>query len=399
MICQALSQATLQDLEHNAVSIPVLSFFTGGGFLDLGFEEAGFDIVWTNEHNPAFADMYEYGITAWRKSKGTLPQPAKISNREDITTLSAPGIMEEAFGKERPPFFGTIGGPPCPDFSIGGKNGGHKGKNGRLTRTFVDQICNIKPDFFVIENVPGLCRTKKHREFLDEMIGQLRKDGSYAVDATILRGLELGIPQDRERLFIIGFKRHLIPLEGEKAIDELGWFPWPEPIYHEPKKLPWPKTSEFHGNPVLPERIPAELTVYPLLAGESDPETLPNGKDYFNANSPKFEVRLEGDVQYKSFKRLHRHRYSPTVWYGNNEVHLHPWKPRRLSVREALRIQTVPDTYILPDASTLSAKFKLICNGVPCKMAESLARATLKFISTLDIEDVRVGDDICGESV
>ena len=83
---------------------------------------------------------------------------------------------------------------------------------------------------------------------------------------------------------------------------------------------------------------------------------LPNGQDMFNPYSEKFHIIDEGDVSGKSFKRLHRYRYSPTVWYGNNEVHLHPWKPRRLSVREALRIQTVPDGYVMPTTSTLTDK-------------------------------------------
>jgi DNA (cytosine-5)-methyltransferase 1 len=85
-------------------------------------------------------------------------------------------------------------------------------------------------------------------------------------------------------------------------------------------------------------------------------------------------------VARKSFKRLHRYRFSPTAWYGNQEVHLHPWKARRLSVREALRIQTVPDEYVLPDGGSLSAKFKMICNGVPCVMAFHLASALKSFL-------------------
>ena len=52
------------------MSIPLLSFFTGGGFLDIGFEQAGFDIVWTNEIDPAFAEMHKHGMSAWRKSVG-----------------------------------------------------------------------------------------------------------------------------------------------------------------------------------------------------------------------------------------------------------------------------------------------------------------------------------------
>lgn len=82
----------------------------------------------------------------------------------------------------------------------------------------------------------------------------------------------------------------------------------------------------------------------------------------------------EGDTNRKSFKRLHRLKYSPTVAYGNNEVHLHPTLPRRLTVREALRLQTVPDEYILPAEVPLTHKFKLISNGVPSAKAELIAK-------------------------
>ena len=81
---------------------------------------------------------------------------------------------------------------------------------------------------------------------------------------------------------------------------------------------------------------------------------------------------MKGDVSAKSFKRLHRYRYSPTAWYGNQEVHLHPWRPRRISVREALRIQTVPDAYVLPKDEPISGRFKAISNGVPCLMAKKI---------------------------
>jgi site-specific DNA-cytosine methylase len=67
-------------------------------------------------------------------------------------------VLKEAFGSPRPDLFGIIGGPPCPDFSSGGTHAGGNGINGKLTTTFVDMICSIKPPFFVIENVPGLYR-------------------------------------------------------------------------------------------------------------------------------------------------------------------------------------------------------------------------------------------------
>ena len=159
------------------MGIPLLSFFTGGGLLDIGFEESGFYIAWTNEANSEFADMYEYAVTALRRAKGISPAIAKVSNKNSIEDLTAGGVLKEAFGKARPPIFGLIGGPPCPDFSTGGKNGGFEGKHGRLTKTFFDLICSIKPHFFLMENVPGLAKTKKKRAFIEEVIKQAEKHG------------------------------------------------------------------------------------------------------------------------------------------------------------------------------------------------------------------------------
>jgi DNA (cytosine-5)-methyltransferase 1 len=88
----------------------------------------------------------------------------------------------------------------------------------------------------------------------------------------------------------------------------------------------------------------------------------------------------EGETNRPSFKRLHRFKYSPTACYGNNEVHLHPYQNRRLSVRETLRIQGVEDTYILPSELSLTKKFKMIGNGVPVPLAEAVANAVRDFI-------------------
>ena len=367
------------------MGIPVLSFFTGGGFLDIGFEEVGFDIVWTNELNPVFANMYESAMTAWRHSKNQHLPEAKVSSRENIENLNAEDIIHDAFGLVIPPLFGVIGGPPCVDFSVGGKNKGAKGANGRLLKVFSNLIKELKPDFFVIENVPGLSRTKKHSVFLKKVVNGLKnKPYSYKITTKIVSALELGIPQDRERLFIIGFTEKLVKLRIKNHTNgsETDWFEWPEPKHPNAKKLEWPTTDPFSGSPILPKNIPKELTVNPLLAGNPDPETLANGKDFFKAHSAKFLEIDEGDVSRMSFKRLHRHRYSPTAWYGNNEVHLHPWKPRRLSVRETLRIQTVPDSYVLPEEYPLTAKFKLTANGVPCKLAEAIANSVKGFLAS-----------------
>ncbi|MBC8877043.1 MAG: DNA cytosine methyltransferase [Planctomycetes bacterium] len=363
--------------------IPIISFFTGGGFLDLGLEEAGFSVAWTNEANSVFADMYEFAMAGWRRSQKWKHFTARISSRESILHLKAAPILREAFPKGAPGLFGVVGGPPCPDFSHGGTHSGHNGENGKLTKTFVEMIMRLQPHFFLIENVAGLFVLKKHRKFLDRQIAALRNKGRYVVDSKLLNALELGVPQYRERVFLIGCRKTTAERALGRGLDwrEAGWFPWPEiSKYSGATDLDWPTTIRFGSTPKKPRGIPAELTVHSALAGNGDPEKLPNGREFFNAYSEKFRERDEGDVSAKSFKRLHRYRYSPTAWYGNQEVHLHPWKPRRLSVREALRIQSVPDDYVLPAEQSLSAKFKLICNGVPCRMAEVLGIELRKFL-------------------
>ena len=110
------------------------------------------------------------------------------------------------------------------------------------------------------------------------------------------------------------------------------------------------------------------------------PHTLPNGKEHFVPYSNKFTDTAEGDTSGKSFKRLHRYRYSPTACYGNNEVHLHPWENRRLTVREAMRIQGIPDTYTLQEDMPLSTKFKMISNGVPVPLAYNVAKSLIRVL-------------------
>lgn len=366
------------------MQIPLLSFFSGGGFLDIGFEQAGFSVIWTNEIKDAFADMYEAALSGWKASRGELHASVKVTERVSIEGLTPERVIEKAFPEGTPPIFGVIGGSPCPDFSVSGKNTGVTGERGKLTQVFVDMICKLRPTFFVMENVPGLARQKKHRSYFNRMIAQFSEgDDGYAVDSKVLNSLEYGVPQDRERLFLIGFQKKYVSRAHLSQILLHGgnWFTWPQPIYPGAMSLNWPSKVPKGTVAAKPFDIPIELTVYPCLSG--DVEDLPNGNEVFKPYSKKFWEIVEGDVAGKSFKRLHRYRYSPTVWYGNNEVHLHPWKPRRLSVREALRIQTVPDTYILPSEYTLTDKFKMITNGVPCRLSRYVAQGVQQYLDEI----------------
>ncbi len=99
------------------------------------------------------------------------------------------------------------------------------------------------------------------------------------------------------------------------------------------------------------------------------------------AGLTKFQTISEGDVSKKSYKRLHRFRYSPTACYGNNEVHIHPTEPRRITAAEALSIQSLPKNFILPPEMSLTDKFKTIGNGVPFLLSKAIAHSIYDFLS------------------
>ena len=349
--------------------------------MDLGFEEAGFRTVWYNEFNPDFADMFEFGMSALRRHSDPKAKAVCVNSRASIVDLRPGAILFEAFDGPPPMRFGVIGGPPCPDFSNGGKNRGHEGDHGQLSQKYIDMVCELKPSFFLMENVPGLVRTTKHRVFFERLREQLHSSG-YITDFTVLNALEFGVPQDRTRVFLVGLSNkeysHLVGNALKPVAD--GWFPFPKPLYSSPKLLPWPGVSKFGKTPSMPSGLPHELMTYHLFNGTPAMSELPNGNEAFIPYSDRFNTVDEGDNSSKSFKRLHRYRYSPTACYGNNEVHLHPWKPRRLTVREALRIQTIPDEYVLPVEKSLSAKFKMIGNGVPRLLARAIAQSFIELL-------------------
>lgn len=367
-------------------TINIFSFFSGAGFLDLGFEtEPYYNIVYVNEFHKAFNDIYQYS-----RKKMDLPLPKYGHHVEDITELlqedKLATLIELLRKSKKEKITGIIGGPPCPDFSVAGKNKGKDGENGKLSGTYTKIICSTKPHFFLFENVKGLYRTAKHREFFEQLKDRFKKAG-YCLTEKLVNAIEYGAPQDRERIILIGIhkstvKQLNIPVLGTELLD----FPWDKYKTYQLddiKARPWPTVSPYNENSILsaPNGIIKELTVE-YWWEKNDVEHHPNANMFFKprAGIVRFNSKDEGDDRKKCFKRLHRWRYSPTAAYGNNEVHIHPYKPRRITVAEALAIQSLPKEFELPPTTSLSDAFKTIGNGVPFLLANSMAKSIADYL-------------------
>lgn len=349
----------------------------------MGFEQAGFEVIWTNEFDETFAKIHAAGMTSWRKSQGNGIK-AEIFNTKSITEVKSEEIVSEAFPNGKPEHFGMIGGPPCQDFSMNGSLKGFGGERGKLTIVYFDKILELKPTFFVMENVTGLTKRKDTKEYLQTLLKRVEKE--YYVDHEKLNSLNYGVPQHRERVFFVGIRKDCM---SKKAIEQAlfgNWFPFPknEKYHDSAAKYNWGKQVPFGNKLKKPEDVPFELCVESCLVPQREINSISNANEFFNlyVDEKTLQAIEEGETNRPSFKRLHRFKYSPTTCYGNNEVHLHPYLHRRLSVREALRIQGVPDTYVLPTELPLSKKFKMIGNGVPVPLAKAVADKLKDFLLT-----------------
>ena len=369
--------------------ISIFSFFSGIGILDYAFEKNHYNIVFVNEYNDPFLKAYQFA----RKRINVTPPIYGYSNDSAERFAKRRGkryliqLMEQE--RKKGNLVGFIGGPPCPDFSVAGKNAGAKGENGKLTKTYFDIICRCQPDFFMFENVKGLVRTEKHKAFFDEMKHKVKANG-YCTDDSIVNSLAYGVPQFRERVFMIGIRNSL-----REKVPEALHFDWYKHALFDTEQVlnrPWPTFSAFEVDGNLPypsTRIPKKLTVEYWFQ-KNDVLHHPNGNDVFAVKKGKEKIERipEGDTSGKSFKRLHRWRYSPTAAYGHNEVHLHPYKSRRISVAEAMAIQSLPKEFVVDPSLSLSQKFKMIGNGVPYKMAFSVAKTLNETLQALQEDNV-----------
>lgn len=176
-------------VQNNSDKLKVVSLFSGAGGMDLGFVNAGFEIIWAN-------DFFEDAVNSYRKNIG------KHMIHGDITKISSDNIPD---GSDV-----IIGGFPCQGFSVANTRRSMKDERNFLYKEMLRVISDKKPKFFVAENVKGLLSMEKGKVF--EMIKsdfQNLKDSNgddigYSVEARILNAAEYGVPQARERVIIIG---------------------------------------------------------------------------------------------------------------------------------------------------------------------------------------------------
>lgn len=156
------------------MNLKIFSFFSGSGFLDLGFEKTGYSIELVNEFPESFMNAYKFSRKIME-----LPQPKYGYSNIDINEYLYNGKDELSDyildARKDGSLVGFIGGPPCPDFSVAGKQKGRNGDNGKLSMSYISLIVEQHPDYFLFENVKGLWRTAKHRAYYEELKALLTK--------------------------------------------------------------------------------------------------------------------------------------------------------------------------------------------------------------------------------
>lgn len=260
------------------------------------------------------------------------------------------------------------GGIPCQSFSYAGKQKGMEDDRGKLFLHFIRLVRECRPRMFLIENVKGL-KSNKNGETLRHITEGLACDGEYVVEYRILDAQHFGVPQHRERIFIVGRRRDqcsqttfLFPKEDRspKGIvslrEALIDVPPSEGFEYNEKK-----TALFRQIPQggcwvdLPEDIRREYL----------------GKKMMESGGGKRGI----------LRRLHMDRPSLTLLCTPSQKQTercHPLEVRPLRIREYARIQTFPDSYIF--CGSLSSQYRQIGNAVPVELARRIASSCADYL-------------------
>lgn len=324
----------------------LVSLFSGCGGLDLGFENAGFDIIWANEFDKKIWETYEYNF------------PNTMLEKRDI---------RKVFSVEIPDADGIIGGPPCQSWSEAGSKRGIDDARGQLFFEYARVIRDKQPKFFLAENVSGILH-KRNQDAFNSIIETFDKLG-YSVSFNMLYASDYKVPQDRQRVIIVGYRKDLgITFES------------PEPI--KPKV-----TLEESIKDLMDSAVPGKEK------NKTNGDQINNNEYYIGGFSSMYMSRnrvRKWDEQ--SFTIQAGARHAPIHPQANRMIKIekdkHIFDPeckfpyRRLSVRECARIQTFPDDFKFI-YKEIAEGYKMIGNAVPVKFAEAIAQKIIKDLKTL----------------
>jgi DNA (cytosine-5)-methyltransferase 1 len=374
-----------------------VDLFAGAGGLSLGFVQAGFDVLAAVEYDPIHAATHEYNF----------PRCATICR--SVADIDGDYVRSNSgIGKRDVDV--VFGGAPCQGFSMIGKRALDDPRN-RLVYHFVRIVSELKPKYFVFENVRGLT-VGEHKKFLQEIIAEFKAKGySVQEDYKVLNAMNFGVPQDRQRLFLMGSRKgHRLPeypaktheLEGANL--DLGFAEKTPTVWEALGDLP-----EADDYEELLERdwVEAEFDTpspYARLLRQKA------GKGRFcglltsslrTIHTPlskkRFEATSQGATEPVSrFFKLDPNGVCNTIRAGTASDHgaftsprpIHPFSPRCITVREAARLHSYPDWFRFH--VTKWHGFRQVGNSVPPLLGQAVASKIMEVLGgTAEVEDPR----------
>ena len=332
----------------------------------MGFEQEGFEVVLANEFDKSIADAY-------------------IRNRNnpnmivaDITKLPIP----ETFGKYKGQVDLCVGGPPCQGYSQKGQRKTIHDPRNFLFKYFVNVVKEVLPKYFVMENVPNLL-TAEHGYFQNEL-SNLFKSLGYVINSKVLCAADYGVPQNRRRAFIIGKKDAVRPVKMPEiilkkttiwdAISDLSYLNSGEGTeiskYRKQPQTDYQKLmragSDMVYNHVATNHSKIALQRLAMIPPKGGKEFLP-------------PEHLTKSIYSGTWVRMNADDVSVTITTRfdtpSSGQFTHPYLNRAITVREAARIQSFPDSFHF--FGTKSSQMKQVGNAVPPLLAKAVAKAIL----------------------
>ena len=369
----------------------MVDLFAGCGGLSCGLEQAGFTPWFVNEIIETFCNTY--------KRNHSLPDDHYFVG--DINELNQ---RFDEYKELLSDITLVCGGPPCQGFSMANRQRILDDPRNQLYKAYLTFLSKVRPKFFIMENVKGMAN--KIEEIKQNFIEYLGND--YVFDYKLLRAQDYGVPQNRERFIMIGNRVGISPdlIFEEIANNKRKAFTLKDAIeglpHLEARKVKGAKDVE-NSLSGFTERdfVYPDTEFYHFINGDKVIEKLYNHKNRYN-NERDIEIyrRLpqganslhesiadimpyarRNDIFKDKYFKLDETQICKTITSHMKfdcNMYIHPWEARGLSPREAARIQTFPDDYILTGAQ--NQWYAQVGNAVPVKLAKAIGDGIMKFI-------------------